>query len=76
MNKIRLSAFAPAFVAAALLAGCSTQGPAPATAAASGAAKSDAAKPAPPLKPQQRVDALLRSLDNSKSTYSNRIERL
>ena len=75
MNKIRLSVFAPAFVAAALLAGCSTQGPATATATVP-AAKSDAAKPAPPLKPQQRVDALLKKLANAKSTYSNRIERL
>ena len=78
MKKTVLSALAlvPAALAAVLLTGCATSAPSPAAALAATTASAPAAKPAPVLKPQKRVDALLKSLEGAKSTYSNRIERL
>ena len=66
---------------AALLAGCAVNsGTAPVGGAISEVespkAKTGSKASARPLKPAQRVDALLKSLDSSKKTFSNSIDQV
>ena len=66
---------------ATLLAGCAVNsGTAPAGGAVpeveSPKSKTESKSSARPLKPAQRVDALLKSLDSSKKTFSNRIDEV
>ena len=84
MKNTVFAAISASFLAV-LLAGCATRNPAPDAAAdevaksdapKANATKADAVKPSPPMKPQQRVDAFLKSLGASKTSYSNRIEKV
>ena len=68
-------------LAAAILAGCAVNsGTTPAGGVVpkveSPGAKTESKAATRPLKPTQRVDALLKSIDNSKNTFSNRIDKV